>query len=294
MSSLEFASELYNGKALYSDNLDERKIFSSYLAFQNISKDTIVMGSSRLMPVNSSFFSGDLFNLSVSSAVTEDYISLLPPAFKCMSPKVIYIGVDPWVFSSSGNARWKSNVELYSSGLDFLSSGTLQFKCGSIIPSLFSNPISHVNRYGFSTSDFSIGSQSKILPDGSKVFSHNLVDKEFSIIKKRFPKSRNNIFALSEDYSNSNDFFKLAKLLRQSGAQVNFVLSPYHPSLFSQEGVSDKLDNIESMVLSRAFDAGINVFGSYNSSRIGCDSSQFIDGIHPNAKCLMYALNFRR
>ena len=83
-------------------------------------------------------------------------------------------------------------------------------------------------------------------------------------------------------------FIRLVNHLKQQKFEVIFVLTPYHPAVWSiteQLGVS-AMRMVESKVHKIARSTGVQVIGSYNPSKIGCTVDEFFDVAHVKVTCL--------
>jgi hypothetical protein len=90
---------------IFPTNFDERSVKVSHIKF--IQKpDLLLLGSSRVAPVSSVFFSKDvnIFNAGLSSASIEDYIGIWQDLKQQgKNPSKVIIFMDPWLFNTTAN-----------------------------------------------------------------------------------------------------------------------------------------------------------------------------------------------
>jgi len=118
----EYLVEGYNVANV--DNIDERDLQRSIIKLSKTIPSVIVLGSSRIMLIHADYFKTNSFmNHGVSGASIEDMIAIYQLyKMKGMLPKIILIGIDPWIFNkNNGQGRWKTLATEYES---FFSSET--------------------------------------------------------------------------------------------------------------------------------------------------------------------------
>jgi hypothetical protein len=120
------AKSLSSATAVYASNMDERQFIKFRIQFENLSPNTIVLGSSRIMQIGEHNYNNKIINLGVSGASIEDDIAIADIATKKFKPSTIFIGLDPWLFNSqSGQERWKSLSNEYFSALGTLNTDSV-------------------------------------------------------------------------------------------------------------------------------------------------------------------------
>jgi hypothetical protein len=126
-----------------------------------------------------------------------------------------------------------------------------------------------------------------ILPDGSSIYSAKYIGEvnsnkisginEYKIIKGQWFKRRAvELFTL------------LVNFLQQQEFKIIFVLTPYHPTVWSitKQPVVLAMKAVELKIHEIAKSAGVQVIGSYHPDKIGCRADEFNDAMHAARTCL--------
>jgi peptidoglycan/LPS O-acetylase OafA/YrhL len=302
-NNLEFslASSLVDSDFIYFANMDERKFIASRLNLPIKPIETLVMGSSRIMQVNSTILKDRVLNVSVSGASIEDDIAFIGEAVVKTRPSRVLIGADPWLLNREDNQdRWKSVDYLYDYWLQVVVGET---KLGQKEERFFSSAASsYPMKDNFfkelyrkvNVSNFAIpinglpASVDKKLYDGSHVYNKTFISKSKGSIKNDFGKSINYAMG-SFTYDHAADYQLRALILwlKSKQIEVHLVMSPYHPDLYqmiSEDKVMYK--SIENSYIQIASDLGVNLVGSYDPAKVDCFASEFYDGMHPNGRCM--------
>ena len=109
------ARELSSSDFVYFQNMDERKFNFVRLGGQLKPVKTLILGSSRVMQVDSLMLNEPILNLSVSGASIEDHIAFSAEAIAQYKPNRIIIGLDPWLLNRLAiHDGWKSINSLYA------------------------------------------------------------------------------------------------------------------------------------------------------------------------------------
>ena len=119
-SEVKLARLLSIHRNIISTNMDERVFIRARIDLEPVefNPSTIVVGSSRVMQIGNHIFDHNVFNLGVSGVSVEDLVAILGIATKKYKPKLLMIGVDPWIFNdASGQLRWKSLSNEYKEGM---------------------------------------------------------------------------------------------------------------------------------------------------------------------------------
>ena len=93
------AKLLINQNAVYSTKMDDRQFIKSRISLENLSPQTLVIGSSRVFQISSDIYERDLLNLGVVGASLEDHIAIAEMAIEKFKSKQILLGVDPWLLN---------------------------------------------------------------------------------------------------------------------------------------------------------------------------------------------------
>lgn len=106
---------LEDGNILITQNLDERLLKTIFIEKDKNKKESIILGSSRIMTL--SLNDNKVINLGVSGANLKDDLALLYNYIIINEklPKRIILGIDPWVFNTTEDKRYKILEESYLS-----------------------------------------------------------------------------------------------------------------------------------------------------------------------------------
>jgi hypothetical protein len=84
-------------------------------------------------------------------------------------------------------------------------------------------------------------------------------------------------------------FTEMLLMLRQSGYDVNILLTPIHPAIYfdSPKAVLTKsLKQVEAKLISLSSSEGIPLHGSYNPQNVGCNANEYYDTTHIMYSCI--------
>ena len=293
------------------DNFDERLYVISHLKV--IPKpDILLLGSSRVMLVDSQMFNKDLsiFNAGVSGASIQDYIAIWQfLKNKDKLPTYLVIFLDAWVFNkNNGQLRWQTNLELYE-----------QFS-GS--PSLKTSPLIALKRAKRSILEiadlftWSILEKSLLilrggiyqtgivkvnkLPseakgkrfDGSLIYPVKLtqVPSLEEISKKSLEYTKGHIYSLYNWKFDENAYQDLTKLLKdvhEHGIRTLIVLPPYqHLTLKKLSELPDYKEalpttkNTITTRLAKESEISFDFCNALDPVENGCAETEFMDGMH--------------
>jgi peptidoglycan/LPS O-acetylase OafA/YrhL len=293
------AKQLSTGTAVYSADMDERKFVTFRIQFENLSVDSVVLGSSRVMQIGEHNYRGKIINFGVSGASIEDDIAIAGMAIKKFQPSTIFIGADPWLFNSkSGQVRWKAINNEYISALSSLKLSATSIanfaddysQSGFFV--IASKIYDAINLQEFNAVNDIPESRDKIRRDGSRVYSLANANKNQKEISAGFNDLLN--YAMTDyDYSKkSQEIFGRFIDAYSKNHKVVLVLSPYHPDLYERMKIERPIYlEIESSFKDFSKLHGIEIIGSYNPHVVGCTSKDFYDGMHPNDVCMGKVLN---
>ena len=98
---------------VYFENLDEKKFVKGRLLYPLENVNSIVVGSSRVMQINSNLIGENIQSLTVSGASIDDNIAYGLEALAKLKYKNIYISADPWLINKfSSQSRLMLDNEL--------------------------------------------------------------------------------------------------------------------------------------------------------------------------------------
>lgn len=290
------ANIIFSGKYVTNvDNYDERLLQVELINRLPAAPQVAIIGSSRTMLINSSYFPGQtVFNTSVSGASVQDLVAI----YQCYKmqgrlPKKLIIGVDPWTFNANNNQnRWKSISGYYNR---FMGSGdTLMVKTNwdkyqqLISPSYFQSSMMHLhkpNEEPVPTTKTANHYNTK-LTDGSLVYGvdyRDATEKQIDAKIKKYMSGKlygiEGFTSLSADAQKA--FEKMISDAKAQGIEIEFCLVPYHPKVYSF--IKEKYKTaLASETYVRQFAAANNIIvhGSYNPNALRLNASYFYDGMH--------------
>lgn len=301
------ARELIQQGSVPFRNVDERKFVIHYLdmAVSHEPFNTVIVGSSRLMALDSEIVGDPALNLSVSSAQTEDLVALSVGAMSRANFSRLVLGVDPSMIMKDWPKyhQWKTYKGLYEIATDFEESNGVGDKLGkarafidafsSSDPSRFQSWYENVNRPSLVNNTNESEIVTKRIAGGSLVYSQSYTEQNFE-------KTRRDVQTLALERLNditmsSSELIKIFNLVdsfQDRGVAVEIVLSPYHPSLHSQfPSIKQHLDDLEARLKTEFESRKVVIRGSFSSVTVGCDSDQFFDAEHFSKNCMKNAFN---
>lgn len=280
------AKTLAASPAVYSSNINERIFVKCLIGTQDRVRDTVVLGSSRLMQVGEELLGREVLNLSVSGAALEDILAIWHLISEKSDPKTVLIGADPWLFNAnfrrkpSHELEAEYNLALHSLNrkpdLSFSRQTSFQFRNKYIVEIYNSMNVCPV-----SASDDSPSVFDKIRSDGSRVYNLAYSSKSPAEVCRRAPEFLQ--YGI-KNYNYSKDlriiFEEFVKSIRRD-RRVVLVLSPYHPALYELlRGSGPLISATEDEFRQIAIAAGVEIIGSYDPGKVGCSALDFFDGIH--------------
>jgi hypothetical protein len=308
----KIADIIFNNKnATNISNFDERILQRELINNLEIRPDIMVLGSSRTMLINSTYFKGSKFiNNSVSGASFEDLISIFQIyKTKKILPKKIILGIDPWIFNrNNGQESWKSLRNEYYS---FTNKKTI--KKESIINNKFKQlfSLSYFQSSFRNLPNVIIGTNDPIATDKINNESNTkLVDGSLSYNKIYRESLNTNVEILvrsnvSKDiYSIENfniispkifdEFEDLCKNILDNNIELSFFISPYHPIFY--EKIKQDYPMVlltEKIILKFAKENNIKCFGSFNPMTEELESQDFYDGMHDRESTIKKILKIK-
>jgi len=299
------AEELSSSNIVYFQNMNERRFIFSRLSRELKPVKTVLVGSSRIMSVDSSIFNEASLNISVSGASIEDDIAFSAEAIAQLQPNRLIIGADPWLLNRFDNQdRWTSIESLYSYWIEEINknknieaSSTPYFSkkiLGDEQSSNLYRLYKKINIKGdLKPTNSDIEAIAKKTYDGQHIYGQNYANKSEKAILAEFDSLLN--YAMNNyefDQDAKEKLIDMVVWAQKNNVEVSFLLSPYHPDLYDRM-VKEKpifLD-IEEIFRVVAKKYNVGVFGSYDPVRIGCIRSEFYDGMHPKEECMTKVLS---
>lgn len=290
-------------------NYDNRIFQKELINRMNSAPELLVLGSSRTMQINSTYFPDySFFNSSVSGASIEDIVALFQIyKERNILPKKIIIGIDPWLLNeNNGQTRWKS-LEFYYNKYNqqnYWSVSTRYLEnFGELLSLSYFQASIEAIPGKFSSSSRPMATRQKLnrtntkLTDGSLVYAEGFTNATQDQINAKIDSYINSkVYSIEGFESISDDIWSEFKdfidALKRENITVEFFLSPYAPIVYDKI-LKDypNVVNTENLVVSFAKANGIKVFGSFDPYSLGFDETYFYDGMHCKEKGVMEILN---
>ena len=273
-------------------NYDDRIFQKEFILRQTQAPDLLVLGSSRSMQINSTFFKGaHVLNSSVAGATIEDIIALYQIYnLQNKLPKKIILGIDPWTFNEKCEIeRWKSLENFYydfvkkPANVSFLKYEQL------ISPSYFQYAIKTFFWRDKETPQATLqkfNETNTVLNDGSLVYRRSKREATFSEVESMVAKyiseeiyGIENFTEISE--SILRDFKLLVSDILSRDIEVVFFLAPYHPQVYKV--ATQKYPMVlksEELIKKYASTHNIKVYGSFDPHALELNERDFYDGMH--------------
>ncbi len=286
---------------------DERRVKKGLIVRSG--RDCLVLGSSRLMTVNSKILKvGDikLVNGSVSGATIEDLYILGSLAIE-NGYKEIILGVSPWTLRKDEKKGWANLKRDYQRLLkadDLISvrsNGELNGDSFKKVKLLFDFDYFEANfkrlTSGGGADDRVSDSESRTGPEGEHLYSE--------IYKASRPGPIENVrggYKLGRPFVSAEAESLLRMLLvkgNANGCTFKFVFIPYHPSVWTSSHKVDyaarlAIGEVESFILDLASEEGVPVYGNFDSRVFSLEHEDFYDAIHVKEEVLSRILSSRR
>lgn len=301
---------IYSGKnAANISNYDERILQKELINKIKGKPDILIIGSSRTMLINSSYFEDKkVINNSVSGASIEDLIAIYQMyKIKKNLPKKIILGIDPWLFNeNNGQTRWNSLKREYYSFFnktidkDILNNKTQQlFSFSYFQSSLRSLPAAILGKSNPIASNKIYNESNTKITDGSLAYSEKYRNASVTDIDN---KTKNyiagKIYSFEKFDIISTEIFKifdaLCKEIQVNDIELSFFLAPYHPLVYAKIKEDYKIVLEEEKKISKyAVQNNIKILGSFNPVKIEIDNFGFYDGMHSKEKTIQKILKVR-
>src|SRR5579862_3105289 len=280
--------------------MEERIFVRDRIQVEDLEPDVIVVGSSRVMQIGDDTLHDNVLDLAVSGASLEDLVAIADLATRKFRPSVMLVGADPWLFNSeSGEDHWKALRGEYHDALLSIQTGEglTEYRAPAysssedetgLLPSVANRIYLAVNRVTYGAEDDTPGLEAKIRRDGSRVYGTVYASQS----QRQIEMGLDGIMGFSmRTYRFSPDLYRTFEAFlvhyRQSKIRVVLILSPYYPQLFQRFASEDRVYlDTETQFRALAKSAGVEIIGSYDPAKVGCNSNDFYDGMHPKATCM--------
>ena len=298
----EMAKANCDGKSLVmSGNFNERLFVKNVISYGANDYDVIVLGSSRAMGIGEEGVPNDLRlrNFAVSGAALEDDIAIWHSYTQNMEklPKMLIIGVDPWIFNANnGETRWKNAFAVeYANAIrnlgfeytldndytQFSSLLSIQYTKESLMKMVKNNQTLAV----WESQEKNDEERQLKYSDGSIAYSRKFYREDANELAKNYIKDK--VYQVEDFYTlaetKTETFSAFIEQMHSKGVQVVFFLPPYHPLVYDYLNEKEKYKCVfEAEKWYRDFAAtnGITVIGSYNPASMGFTEKDFLDGMH--------------
>jgi hypothetical protein len=296
-------------------NHNERLLQKYLISNSSFCPDVLMLGASRSMLINSTYFKGEtFFNNCVSGATIEDLIAIVEMyrQKKCL-PKKIIIGVEPYFLNGNNNQkRWETLELEYQTFINQTANDSLKkednlifktqvfLKRGFVFkelvsPSYFKSSILELimskNSAPFVTDKITNKTFTK-LSDGSVNYdvgyreaSNEMVEEKVSGFLARDISNFENFDKL--DISLQSKFISLIDYLLLHNVKVEFFVAPYHPKVYEFITHTAKYKNViksETFFESLALKKKIKIIGSSDPNKLNLDGTYFYDALHLKEK----------
>lgn len=310
----EIAYSMLKGKNVTNVyNYNERLLQKFLINNSSSCPEVLIIGSSRVMLINSSHFKGkSFFNNGVSGASIEDLFAMIQMyTQKFCVPKRVIIGLDPWTLNANnGQSRWitldleyKRFSQLMSRNdskqIDnFIKKIKIYLKKNIYYTELFSpsyfqgslisllsktKPIETIKKENSTFTKISDGSINYDLEFRS--VSKNELEQRISVYLNGGIYSVENFNRLDTNLQSKLEF--MTNYLQSKNVIVEYFLTPYAPkvySFFTKSKIYRQVIESEKYFLSIGDKYKVKIWGSFNPNILKMDNSYFYDGMHCNEK----------
>lgn len=312
----EVASMLLSGQDVVGyEQLNERQrdVMELIVSQMETAPDTIVLGSSRIMQMNTDIAQVDsLFNCALTGADWYDMLGTFYLFDKMDKlPKNVIIGFDPWLFDTSPDSTdARSNKRLYAEFLSTRLGIPTQYEAQNpnekwqalYSLSYFQGNISYMlqSKDGVKKpqpveGDVYDQTTEVKRSDGSLLYSYEFRNRSQSDVDNDALGQTSNFFRMEEytapDTERLEIFEKFLSYLQSKQINVILVLTPYHPLVY--DNALEKADHYSGFFATEpalhriAEKLDIPVYGSYNPYAIpNTSNADFYDGIHVRGECI--------
>ena len=295
----KLARQLSQNDFVYFESLDERRFMEGRLFYSLEPVNSVVVGSSRVMQINSRTIGENIQSFTVSGASIEDDIAFGLEAFAKLNYQNIYISADPWLINQhDGQNRYQSVNEMYEYWLNHmqLNLPPMQFLDSRLRES---EDFSVSNTFNSLRSSFQLGDKYKIPTngeveayvkkayDGSHIYNEQYVNQSNNVQLEVAGLFSYAMDAFEYDSESIENLESLVSYLKANGVTVTLILSPYHPQVYqimaNQKPIFLEIENWYQEFAQRN---GIHIIGSYDGNIVGCSENEFYDGMHPKNSCM--------
>ena len=294
-----------NKNATNISNFDWRLLRRVYTDRLNVRPDVLVLGSSRVMLINNSYFDDKkLLNNAVTGAALQDLIAIFQMyKTKKILPKSIIIGLDPWIFNvNNEQKRWLTLSKEYYSyyNIEKINNEISNFyKIKELIsPSYFQESYKNLlNKSDPISTKKTYNKTNTLLFDGSLTYGEKYRKVSQEIVdNKAVNFIEDGLYSLEKFDLISADLFdefeRFCNEIVNNKIKLSIILIPYHPIVYNKINNNYKIVlDVENKIIEFAKNNNIKYFGSYNPENTGISRQEFYDGMHLNESGIKIILN---
>lgn len=279
-------------------NYDERMLQEQMIKRLNKAPDVVVLGSSRVMEINSGFFPDKkVLNCGVSHGNLQDILAITGALDSMhMLPKEIVLGLDYWLICQGGTLEWQSLYPYHEYMVAKLSEAN-QHSNAEQSPNSFRKLSSLFSLNYFNSSiHFLLEHKSKKykdvglnkpttygrFSDGSICYGDNYTHPD--LVKLAIDaKAKGRKEGLpTPDTLRIKQLDKLLDYLKEKEIKVHLTMLPIHPEFYKgiQQYHKQVLEEWEPIFKNIATKHQIAITGSFNAESIGMTDSAFYDDLH--------------
>ena len=298
---LKKISENINKGVSELNNYNHRDIKRA-LALFSINDDCFILGSSQHILIRSEYLTNldpkckNNTNLSLPGGSLEDIlISTYFTSIREKKIKKVFLGIGPYTFkyNSDYQLRWKkfesvfikmndkkvlkkkNNYEIFKEYLRILYDKKLFMKNFEYLKNLIFEPKNNVNQKNII-----------IKKDGSYEFIGKYQLKKGEFLNK-VENARWGFNDLYFEESPKKSLINNIKFLQSKGIEVDILLVPFHPFVFSsKDWIVPKIYKANNELKKIAQELNVNIYGSFFPDDLGCSKYDFYDDSHPKKTCL--------
>ena len=288
-------------------NYSERKYLKYFITGLKTCPTTAIIGASRELTLDSTFFTGDygsLLNFSMKGATLEDEMAIygIMESYG-FQPKEIILGIEPYFFNSGYNRNTYGPIREYyyavcnQIGMPASKKHERFFKYGHYMQ-LFSLEyfqksilfwVGTGNNHNYVATSNMFNKNETKCPNGALVYSEserNISQAETDALAEKV--AYDNTFYIAENYKALSTemmlrFEKFVEFLQKKGIKIDIVLAPFHPIVYKAIKKMPKYKMViaaDQYVIAFANRKGITLFGSLDPAVYGIDNTGFYDEEH--------------
>jgi hypothetical protein len=298
-------------------NYDDRAIERSLAALRPARAEVLVLGSSRMQPLDASAFPGSAFaNAAMQGGTLDDVLAVYALYdTDARRPRRVVLGVDPWTESYRGVAGWGSLADeraalMRRMGVPVaawreriaMETATLKRLAS---PEYFRLSVFSFRHHGtqgiaWHATDLEQNVEKTKRPDGSVVWSAVSDDAAVSLAKRYAEEEllADARFARldAREPGRADLLERFVRHLRGEGVQVTLLLSPYPPEVYDAFArlPGHSVGSVEAGVRAMAARSGATVAGGYDPRPLGISTRDFFDESHLRPAALARVLGGAR